>query len=311
VLAAAAMAPGDALARDDIAYTVVAPHRAKRVVLVTRGNPALADALAALPGVRVEIVEPARYRHGPGADAYVFDGFAPRQPPAAGALLFRPPAADWLPEAGRRQRAVAIDDWDRASPLAASVPWGDLAIRRASPWTRWPDGVEAVVRAGASAVVVSGRAGVPWTAVGFLTGDTDLPLQPGFTVFLGNALARLTGTNPVQSEPLGPIRVALAGAEVRDGQGRRVESRSIPGATIFEAMRPDVYTVLAPGGRVQVAAAVLDPRQAEVNGSRFAEDSGAATLASVLPLERWVLIMLACIVLLLADWAAYTRRLTR
>jgi hypothetical protein len=305
------MTPGDALARDDIAYTVVGSHRAKRVLLVTHSNPALADALAALPGVRVEIVDPEQYRHALVADAYVFDGFAPRRPPAAGALLFRPTVTDWLPTADRSHGSVAIDDWDRASHLASGVPWNTLSIRRASLWTQWPDDVEAVVRSGAAALVVSGRTGVPWTVVGFLPGDTDLPLQPGFTVFLGNALVRLTETDAALTEPLGPVRVALADAEVRDGQGRRVESRGIPGATLFEADRPDIYTVRAARARVQVAAAVLDPQQADVNRSRFTEELGPDTPASALPLERWVLIALACIVLLLVDWTAYTRRITR
>lgn len=311
VLAAAAITPGDALARDDIAYTVVRSHRAKRVLLVTPGNPALADALAALPGVRVETIDPAQYPHAIDADAYVFDRFAPRQPPAAGTLLFAPTAADWLPTGDRSEGPVTVEDWDRTSSLAAGVRWDTVTIRHATPWTHWPDGAEATVRTGSGALVVSGRAGVPWTAVGFLTTDTDLPLQPGFTVFLGNALARLMETTATSSEALGPIRVALADAEVRDGQGRRVESRGIPGATMFEADHPDIYTVHTAGARLQVAAGVLDPRQADVNRSRFSEASDPGTVATAWPLERWVWIVLACIALLLFDWAAYARRLTR
>lgn len=311
VLAAAALTSGDSFARDDIAYTVVGQHRVKRVLLVTRGNPALADALAALPGVRVETIEPVRYRHGAGADAYVFDEFAPRQPPAAGALLFAPTAADWLPGGDRGRGAVVVDDWERTSPVAAGVRWDALTFRHATLWQRLPDSAEAVVRADGGALVVSGRTGVPWTATGFRLGDTDLPLQPGFTIFLGNALARVMQTNATSSEPLGPIRVALVDAEVRDGHGREVESRGVPGATIFEADRPDIYTASAAGARVQVAAGVLDPRLADVNRSRFAEASVVGAAATTLPLERWVWIVLACIVLLLLDWAAYTRRLTR
>ena len=69
-------------------------------------------------------------------DAYVFDGFAPREPPPAGALLFRPTATDWLPTADRGHGPVSVDDWDRTSRLASGVPWNALSIRHASPWTR-------------------------------------------------------------------------------------------------------------------------------------------------------------------------------
>ncbi|MCC7112764.1 MAG: hypothetical protein IT520_00105, partial [Burkholderiales bacterium] len=311
VLAAAAVTTGDAFAGDDIAYAVVPSHRTRRVQLVTRGHPALADALAALPGVRLEIVDPAKYRHGAAADAYVFDGFAPPEAPDAGALLFRPPAAGWLPPADRGMGRVVIDAWDRADPIASGIAWDTLDVRRASVWERVPGGVQAVVRAGASAVVVAGRATAPWIAVAFGASDSDLPLRPAFTVFLGQALAHLAGSDDASTEPLGTVRVALAEAEVIDGAGRRVEHRSVPGATLFEAVRPDIYTARTADARVRIAAAVLDPSRAEINRSAFAEDLRPAEAASAPPLERPVVIALACLALLLVDWAAFTRRLTR
>jgi hypothetical protein len=310
VLAAAAIAPSDALDSDDISYAVVPTHRLKRVVLVTRGDSALTDSLSALPGVRVESVDPARYRSGQDADAFVFEDFAPREPPPAGALLFWPRPAPWLPSANRPARGVAIDDWDRDDTVAAGVPWSALSIRRASLWTGLPNGVETVVRSGRGAVVVSGRSGVPWTAVGFLPRDSDLPLQPSFPLFLGNVLARLTEEGRVLVEPLGPVRIPFAGAEVRDGRGNLVRSWSVPDATMFEAARPGLYTAQAAGRRLQVAAALLDPRLADINRSRLAGASRAELTAGSIPLETWSSLVMIAIVLMLLDWAAYTRRIT-
>ncbi len=51
----------DAFALDDLAYAVIPPHRPKRVLLVTAGNPQLEDALRHLPGVRLAVVTPERY----------------------------------------------------------------------------------------------------------------------------------------------------------------------------------------------------------------------------------------------------------
>jgi hypothetical protein len=309
VLAAAALAPGDALPADDIAYAVVPPHRPLHVALVARGDSALADSLAALPGVRVEPIDPARYRSGLAADAFVFEDFTPSEPPAAGALLFRPGPVAWLPAADRPARAVTVDDWAGESAIAAAVPWSALSIRRAALWTRLPQGVQATVRAGEDAVVVHGRAGVPWTAVGFLPRDSDFPLQPSFPLFLADALARLTERERVQVEALGPVRVPLAGARVLDGRGAEVSSWTVPGATMFDAGRPDVYTVQAAGARLRVAAALLDPQLADINRSRFADAPPLPPSRAALPLEAWSLLVLAGIAVLLVDWAALSRRI--
>jgi Ca-activated chloride channel family protein len=311
VLAAAALTQGDAFAADDIAYTVVQPHSRRRVQLVTRGNAPLADALAALPAIRLEVITPERYRHGSRADAYVFDGFAPDRAPDAGALLFQPTHVDWLPTGRPANGPVVVDDWDRTSPIAAAVPWSAVSIGRGELWKVSGGEAATLVRAGAEGVVISGRASAPWIAVGFLSSQSDLPLQPGFAVFLGNALAQLTAATPVRTEPLGAVRVALPNGEVRDGQGHLVESRSTAGMTIFDAQRPDIYTVRSGNARLLVTAGVLDSHLADVNASRFAHASAPATAPSGLPLERWVLVVLACMALLMLDWAAYTRRVTR
>ena len=311
VLAAAAITQGDAFPADDIAYTVVQPHRMRRIQLVTRGNAALADALAALPGVQLRVEDPARYRAGDGADAYVFDGFAPPRAPGAPALLFRPPPAEWLPAPDRPVGPVAADDWDRSSAVAAGLTWSSLTILRAAPWSRWPQGVQPLVRMHDAGLVLAGRASAPWIAVGFAPGDSDLPLRPGFMVFLGSALDHLLAADAVHLEPLGAVRIGMSGAEVLDGQGRRLESRSIPEATLFTAERPDVYTVRSPSGRALVAAAVLDPQRAEINATRFAVDKVPEPASRALPLERWTLLVLGCIALLLLDWAAAMRRITR
>lgn len=308
VLAAAAHIRGDALPQDDIAYAVVGRHRTKRVMLVTRGNPALADSLAALPGVHIEVVDPSRYRRQSGIDAFVFDGFAPPQAPTAGALLFRPPAVSWLPRAERGTAAVTIDQWDRNAMGLSGVAWDAVTVRRASVWTTLPAGVTRIAGSGAGALVISGRT---WIATGFLSGDTDLPLQPAFPIFLGNAVARLTEGDAVQVAPLGVVRVPFAGAQVRDGKGAPVATRAIPGATQFEAARPDIYTARGPGGVVRIATAVLDPRVADVNRSRFGTASAIAGKAAGLPFERWGLLVFAVVVLLLIDWVAFTRRISR
>jgi hypothetical protein len=311
VLAAGAFAQGDALAADDIAYTVVEPHRIQHVLLVTQGNQALSDALAALPAVRVETVDPAHYQPFRNVDAYVFDGFTPAEPPPAGALLFLPDPRNWIQMRTRRAGQIAIRDWDRANAVSAGVPWDTLSIRRAILWTQLTPDVEAIVRTDSGALVIASDGSPPWIATGFRSEDSDFPLQPGFPAFLGNALAHLTGRNELITAQLGQIRLPMADADVVDGHGKRVDSRHVMGGTIFEATRPDIYTARSGGRRLQVAAAVLDPVLADVNRSRFPIPGSDAAGSFTLPLERWAVILIACLVLLLFDWTAFARRISR
>src|SRR5262249_26784289 len=132
VLAAAALAADDAYSLDDVAFAIVPVHRTKQVVLVTRGNAALEDCLRSLSDIRVQTLAPAAYRSDLRADAYVFDGFAPPEPPRAGALLFAPPGVSWLPPASHEVIGASVSDWDRAHPLTDGVRWHDVRIKRAA-----------------------------------------------------------------------------------------------------------------------------------------------------------------------------------
>lgn len=311
VLAAAAIASNDALPDDDIAYTVVASHRPRRVVLVSRGNAVLADSLASLPGVRVETVDPSRYRTEAGVDAVVFDGYTPPQAPVTGALLFRPGPAAWLPSTSRAVGSVDITTWDRGNAVTSGVAWNDVAVRQAVPWKSLPANTQTLVGAKEGGLVVAGRGDAPWIAVGFRPGDSNLPLQGGFPVFLGNAINALTRRVDLLTHGLGTIRVPVAQGEVRSGRGVVVASRHLGRETVFEAERPDLYTVTGKDRQVQVAAQAIDPGGFEINRSRVTAASTAAVAVGGLPLERWMWISAAALVLLLVEWAAYVRRITR
>ena len=62
---------------------------------------------------------------------------------------------------------------------------------------------------------------------------------------------------------------------------------------------------------VEVIANALDPRQAEINRSVLRDEQtvaeGAAQRRSV---EPWALLLLVGVLLLMLEWAAYTRRVT-
>ena len=221
VLRAQVVADGDALDLDNVAYCVVAPHRPRQVLLVTSGNAFLEDSIRSLPGVVLTIRPPALYRAAGSFDAYVFDRFAPIEPPPAGALLFRPPAVPWLPFATNAVLNPSVLRWERSHPLNTAVDWADVRVHRAL-LAAVPTGSTAIVSAkgsGEGALVVAGHARAAWIEVGFALQDSNFPLQAGFPVFLGSALSWLTEGATVITTGIGHVEVPLAEAEVRDSRG--------------------------------------------------------------------------------------------
>lgn len=317
LLRAQVYSEGDALDLDDTAYCVVSPHRNRRVLLVTSGNAFLEDSLRALPGVTVTVRGPAELAALPAFDAYVFDRYAPRDAPAAGALLFRPPGAAWIDAKWRPVSQSEVTSWDQSHALTAGVTWRDLRLESAQLADVGPSAVVTARTAGggnaAGTLVVAGRARARWVAVGFALQDSNFPLQPGFPVFLGTALRWLTETARVASENVGRIEVPIANAQVRDSADHRVAAVATAHGTLFEAPRPGVYVASSGQQRLIVVANAIDPRIAQINYSRIGPD-GANLRATGGPRrawpEPWIWLLGLAFVLLTVEWATFSRRIT-
>ncbi len=314
VLGAAAVSEADSFPLDDLAYTVIPPHRAKRVLLVTTGNPPLEDALRQVPGTHLSVVAPGGYAGVGRYDAAVLDRFAPIEPPPVGTLLLAPPPRAWLAGPSLVLDKPRVTDWDDRHAVASGIAWGNLRLTRASVATGAETGA-LVVAAGRSsgALVTAGEASARWVRVGFELEDSNFPLQPDFPVFLGNALGWVTEPPAVLMRGLGTVEVPLRAAEVRDGNGQSVPVSLTDRGVVFEAPRADVYTVSAPDGQVLVAANVASPDYASINRSRFADAAAtpsAGKLAGLWNAELWMVLLLLAGALLLVEWAAFTRRFT-
>ena len=313
VLGAAGVLETDALALDDFAYAVVPPHGPRRVLLVTPGNPPLEDALRSLPGLRLAVVPPDAYPRAGAHDAAVFDRFAPIEPPAAGALLFRPTARKWLAGQSPAPVRTRITSWNEDHAVTGGIAWRNLRLAHVSLSDAMNMDADALVLANGStsaAVVTAGFSKARWIQVGFALHDSNFPLQSDFPVFLGNALNWLNAPIPVLRRGLGSVEVELPGAQVRDGSGNSVAASVTAKGVVFEASRPDVYTVRAPNGETQVVANVSDPRYAQINLSHLSDDVTAlqrGAPAGFWSAELWVLLLLLGAAFLLFEWAVFTR----
>jgi hypothetical protein len=82
---------------------------------------------------------------------------------------------------------------------------------------------------------------------------------------------------------------------------------------MFDAVRPDVFTVESRGRKVHVVANVIDPLWSDINRSRFATASAPAASTSRMPrlaFEPWVALLLVAVAMLAFEWLTYTRRIT-
>ena len=309
VLAAAALARDDAYALDDIAFAMVARHRLRNVVLVSHADARLEDAIRSLPGVRLTTVRPDAFHDAIPADAYVFNSFAPSTAPARASLLFQPPLVSWLPGNRHDSREPVVSGWKRGHALLGGVAWDSLRVGRATLITDAPDDVDEMVHTSKGALIATGSQNARWIIAGFVPRNSNLSLQPGFPIFLGNALNWLTETEPIVSSALGTVRVAMTDAQIIDGNGEVVASRTIPGATIFDAGRPDVYTARANGRKVRIVVNSLDPRNSDINVDRFRDEPVAELRVSGRSrIEPWFALVSVALILLLIEWAAYLRR---
>jgi hypothetical protein len=315
VLGATVICEADDFALDDSAYALIPPHGPKRVLLVTAGNPALGDALRSLPGVRLTVVPPAGYARASAHDAFVFDRFAPLEPPPAGALLLRPPARKWLAGEATQRIGPRIADWNADHAVTGAIAWRNLRLARASLEAATRTDAHALVLAHGSAsgaVVTAGETPVRWIKLGFALEDSNFALQPDFPVFLGNALSWVTEPAPVLARGLGSVEVALPQARVHDGSGKPVAASPTSEGIVFEAPRADVYTVSSSSRRVLVVANVAESSYALINRTRLADGHSVSVAdeapAPFWPAELWMLLLLIAGALLLAEWVVFTRR---
>ena len=310
--------PGDGLATDDVAYSILPVRRVMRVALVTSGNPFLEKSLQAQPRVHMTVITPARYVDDRGYDAVVFDRFAPKVRPHVPALLFRPSRADWLPSPQKEIANVSATAWNAAHPLLENISLLDLSVDRATV-------VDLKDRAKDSeSVLASGPGGVPlivvhengarWVSFSFGLEESNFALHAGFPIFLNNALNWMLGEKAVIARGLGLIEVPVAGARVVAADGKELPSQSIAGGSVFEVDAPGLFTVVSAHQRLRVAANLFDRRTTDVNKSGLAQIKPGADAPigahQSIAFDTGFALLLGAALLLLFEWWSWNRRMT-
>jgi len=307
----------DAFELDDTAYAYLPGKGRVRVALVTPGNAELSRMLRLLPRLEVEVVSPGRVRDLGRFDAAILDRVAPPQPPVVPALLIGPERVPWLIGRAGEVSDTRIARWDGSHPLLSGVALRDVMIDHASaPQADAAPRHAALVTVARGpaeeALILATREGRRIALVSFALDASNFALQPSFPAFLANAVDWLTREPRAASYRLGQVDLPLAGARILDLDGKEVQTREVPGATVFDAAKPGLYTAVARDQRMRVAVNVLDPRITAINSGRFTQATppAAASAGAGWAIDPWLLLLVLATVLLVAEWWAYHRRLT-
>ena len=314
-LQATVSTPGDMLDLDDTAFAFLPFNRVLDVALVTPGNPDLERALKLDTRLRVRVVAPAQYASRTGFDAYVFDRFAPPKPPLAPALVFHAGAVEWLAPATAPVRAPEFAGWVTDHPVLENVSLSDVVVEKGVAFRTVGPGVQTLATDASGQPLVVARDRTPRVvAVGFAPSESNFASQASFPVFLANALQWLSAEVPPQSASVGAVRVPFENAKVEAVRAGRVETRAVPGGTLFSLPAPDFATVEAEGVRMRVAVNTTDPDITDINASALPPAAAASATLAEAPASSdtpwWPLLIGAAALLMVLEWLAYHRRLT-
>lgn len=327
-------ADSDAFAADDYAFGFLPIRTQTRVALITPGSLYLENVLANEPRLSLEVMRPAQYSPEVSADVYIFDRFAPPGAPRGPALLFLPPNVDWLTRTLDVVEVPEVRVWNPAHPVLGFVALEDLRVDRAAriavPTDRGSSSQASVAGAGGEPTteIVVGDRSLPLIVVtdqadrivrvSFALEDSNFPLHPGFPIFLANALRWLMDEQVAMDRAPGRIEVPLPMAAVTNLEGSEIVTWPLSDRTVFLADEPDLYTVVAAGDRrLRVAVNLASAERTSVNDSDLAS-SEITTAASVVVAgaepgpseELWIFLLLLALVLVVAEWVTYHKRLT-
>lgn len=314
-LLTAHLAVPDGLAPDNTAYARITGHEALRVLLLTEGNPYLESALRADPGVKMDILTPDQWRTGMGShfDAVLWDGNLPAntslQSLGPGNFLF----LGQSPFTASDSRAPVTPP---LSILETSrfLSYADLArvdfayIRKMHIPGNLP--VRVVAESGGEPLIATletpDRQRIIATA--FDIPGSNFPLRAGFPLFINQCVYWLAHRDKNESS------FFRSGEVIAPQEG--MEIARLPGGTTaseftnepFFLAKNGFYATRSKDATGWIAASTAnaeesDLRQASRTASSFLSIAAGAW-------EPWQWLAAAALILLLAEWALFHRRIT-
>jgi Mg-chelatase subunit ChlD len=311
----------DDLEADNHAHVVMPAPRPIRVLLVTRGNLFLEEALRSDRQIALQRAQPsAAPLESWRGDVIVLDNYAPAELPPGNYLLVHSLArAAPLMRLGRVSRPQVID-WDRQHPAMRSLDLSGLVVQGAMK-VRPMGGGRALVDSEMTPLIYAWEeGGVKAIFLGFDLRSSDLPVRAAFPLFVSNAIRwlhpnRLDEAQP-QLFPGQPIEVeADVGADqpvVIDPSGRARRPGVGVGRLVYaDTLQAGIYAVRTGSAERKFAVNLLDEQESDLTPGRGAPrgpSTGAVGATHRSAQEWWAPLAVTAWLILLVEAILYYRR---
>lgn len=306
---AAIRAEGDAFSPDDIAYAYLPVKRRTKTLLVTTGNKFLENALKLDRLVELSVTAPRDYKDAKEFDAIVFDRWVPQELPGRPALVVGAQKAAWLREPTGYTANPRFETWIEQHPVMRHVSLYDVSVDSAARLDTADLQVLAASANGTPLIVASESP--RWIQLTFTLQSTDFPYDPGFPIFLDNAIAWFGRERLALRRAPGIVDLPLTKAEVRTIDGQAMTTQESVAGTVFDAADPGLYVASSGDIRQYVAVNFANREFSDINDSNIRENS--ATQVAGIPFlrhELWFYMLCLALLLIGAEWFTYHRRIT-
>lgn len=319
---------GNYLTSDDRAGLFLQAAGTVRTLLITPGNLFLERALALEPSVRLDrapVLPPHERASTTGKGRYdlvLFDGVEP-QPVKAPAVWSFGEIAPHLPVEGvglSRRPRVAAQASDH--PVLRHANLDELLIEKARKVRVKPEG-RVLLQGSDGPLIVAGERGahrslfVAWNLL-----ESDFPLRVAFPIFVGNAVAWLTGNGRAGDDgglsvrAGQPFTIATPGdaphVTLVNPNGDRTRLDAAGGVVVVRVA--DVvgdYVLAGPNRQTALIVNLLDEAESDI-APRSVLDLGGRSVAgrgsSLVLAETWRPLALLALLVLAAEWWVFVRK---
>ena len=296
-------APHNALSVDDEAYAWMGTMRPLSVEVVSQQPAWLAALFNEDPHVHASFVAPSAYQPS-RADVVILDRWLPNELPDRPTLYVVGGDAASVVEKRPMWRQGG------GHPILAGVDPRTFAIESVHQY-RAP-GLMPVAESehGTPLVSIDQSGGRRLVAIAFGPQESNLASAPGFPVLIGNALEWLARPALAGVRRPGAVLFDESVLKVTGPTGKPVPLERVDRTVVGVLRQPGVYTAEGAGARSTIAVNVGDPQLSNTERTSLASDRSRPVTAGASPRPWWVYCALLALVLLVAEWWTWQRRIT-
>ena len=316
----AAIDVDDALATDNVAYADLPKREQIPVLLVTRGNTFLENALAVDEKLDVSVIAPDQY--SPVSEGVtIFDRYSPPELGDGNYMFIYPPKDGAMWEIGEPLESPIVTDWARGHPILRYVQLDNVLIGEAYQVTP-PPHTKVLVRSFDDPLLIvdsTANRKIVFAAIDIL--KSDLPLRIAFPVIIANTIQWFRSGSGIEDFHLQTGEIlskqlpsTVETAAITDPSGGQREVAVENGQLLFDQTSVSGFYELKVGADEEVWAVNLtDESESQIGVTPSIEDLLDEEMvglggSALLRYPPWIYLIFLAVALSAVEWWLYQRR---